>query len=103
MYVDLKKIATYISQNPEKVIEEVKSKESLLNKPVKVFSETVLKELEPFIISHYWSSCESVNVFLVTGTFCDNWNEKIDSKLVNRENSISWIDLLRCGKKCLPI
>jgi len=84
--MDIQEIVSYIAENPEQVAEEIKNRECVLNNPIKACPD--LKELEPFVVHHYWSNSDSVNVFLVSGTVHPDYN-----------NGISWIDLILYGKR----
>lgn len=76
----------YIASNPEKVIEEIKKKDCILNEVIKPFPD--IDFLKQFAISHYWSDSESVNVFRVVGTARPDYN-----------CGITWIDMLKVGKR----
>jgi len=84
--MDVREIALHLEQNPKKIVEEIKKRECVLNDLIKPCPD--LKELESFVVSHYWSDSDSVNVFLVSGTVHPDYN-----------NGISWIDLILYGKR----
>ena len=74
-----------ISQNTNEVIEEIKSRDCVLNNTIEPFPD--IKSLEPFCVYHYWCSAESVNVFQVVGTAHPDYI------------GATWIDMLKLGKR----
>ena len=79
-----------IANDPEKVIVEIKNKNCILNETIKPCPD--INSLSDFATYHYWSNSESVNVFQVIGTAHPDYN-----------NGISWIDMLRVGKRNLSL
>ena len=76
----------HIAKNTDEVIAKIKQqKDCLLNNPILPMPD--FSELLKFAVYHYWSYCESVNVFLVVGTDYSKFQ------------GMSWIDLLNTDKK----
>lgn len=79
-------IHCYIADFPEKVVEEVKSKNNcILNNLIEPMPE--IDSVRSFIEYHYFSSLESVNVFQVVGSSCSDYQ------------GIPWIEMLQKGNK----
>jgi len=77
----------FIAEETDAVISFVKKQDCILNSIIEPFPDIL--ELEKFATYHYWSSCESVNVFQVIGTAHPDYA------------GYSWIDMLKIGKRML--
>ncbi|MEM5801001.1 MAG: hypothetical protein QXD54_05530 [Candidatus Aenigmatarchaeota archaeon] len=78
-------IYCYIADFPERVIEEIKSKDCVLNNLIEPMPD--IDPVRPFIEYHYWADSESVNVFQVVGTAHSDYQ------------GIPWIEMLQKGKR----
>lgn len=82
----VEEVVKRIAAETDKVIEEIKSRDCLLNNTIEKCPEP--ESFRNYIVTEYWSDSESVNVFQITGTSCSDY-----------DCGISWIDMLRFGKK----
>lgn len=85
----VEEVVKRIATETDKVIEEIKKKDCLLNHVIEKCPP--LESLKNYTIIEYWSDSESVNVFQVVGTAHPDYN-----------CGITWIDMLRVGRR-MPI